>query len=79
MNACRFFLGRGANSLWFGDSLTFVATANTHELGFQLSNDVDSYLSIDGIALTAVPEPSTGLLTLAGLIAAGLLAQRSRS
>jgi hypothetical protein len=46
---------------WISQSLTFVATAASHEISFGPLNMVDSYLQIDGISLTlsSAPPPPT--------------------
>lgn len=42
---------------WVSQSLTFVATAVSHEIAFQPSTLVKSYLQIDGIALSLSSAP----------------------
>ena len=43
---------------WFSESLTFTATANTHAIEFGSAGGLQAYNGIDGIKITAVPEPS---------------------
>jgi len=68
-------VGTGATlalgSSWFFESATFVAGSSGASLSFQLATDARSYMSIDGISVTAVPEPETYALMLAGLAAVG--------
>jgi hypothetical protein len=60
---------------WTSESVQFTATAVSHELSFRPGGDVDgSYLSADGISISAVPEPNTALLLSLGLV--GLSARR---
>ncbi len=63
------------SSNWMAQSVSFVASATTHQLAFQLATDAKSYMSIDGINVSAVPEPSTIALMLAGV---GLVALRTQ-
>jgi hypothetical protein len=44
-------------SNWVSESVSFTATATSHDLSFGLTNEVNSYLSIDGISLMAASEP----------------------
>ena len=58
---------------WFSQSVTFTATDTFHDLRIGLLGTGPSYLSIDGIAVTAVPIPAaiwlfgSGLVGLVGL------------
>lgn len=63
---------------WYAQSLSFTATANSQLLAFQLETSERSYLSIDGIAVGAVPEPGTYALMLAGIAAMGFVVRRRR-
>jgi hypothetical protein len=65
-------LNLGSN--WFSQSVSFTATSSSQNLSFQLANSNSSYLSIDGISIstTAVPEPETWALVLAGLACVGV-------
>lgn len=78
-------------SNWVTESLTFSATATSHELSFGLLNVDASYLSIDGISLTtagppvppvaAVPVPALSqwaLIMLSMLLGLMVLANRKR-
>lgn len=55
---------------WVSQSIVFTATATSHDVSFGLTNDVSSYLSIDGISLTAsqpLPTPQDQAIpTLSG-------------
>jgi hypothetical protein len=45
---------------WVSQSIVFTATASSHQIRFGIADVVvNSYLSIDGIVLNAVPEPAT--------------------
>jgi hypothetical protein len=67
---------------WVPELLTFSASAASLTLGFRLADTTQSYLSIDGIALSdaqqvdVVPEPASLLLFATGT--AGLLAKARR-
>ena len=53
---------------WSTDSIVFTATSVSHQIDFTLLNPDPAYISIDGIALSVVPEPATlSLLALGGL------------
>ncbi|WP_425038272.1 VPLPA-CTERM sorting domain-containing protein [Primorskyibacter sp. S187A] len=58
---------------WYAQSITFMATSTSHVLSFGLTDAANSYLSIDGIALTPkdvtapVPLPAGGMLLLTAL------------
>lgn len=62
-------------SAWETRSFTFQALQNSYDVSFGLINPARSYLSIDGVSITAVaavPEPSTYAMLLAGgLLIAG--------
>jgi hypothetical protein len=69
-------LALGSN--WYNESLTFVATAAQQQISFKLAGAEKAYVSIDGVAVQAIPEPGT--MGLLGLGLAGLaLAVRRRS
>lgn len=66
-------------SAWYAESVTFVATGSSETLTFELATDARSYMSVDGIQVSsAVPEPATTALLLAGLGVVGLAARRRR-
>lgn len=54
---------------WHAQSLQFTALASDIVLRFQLDRPERAYLSIDGIAVTAVPEPAVWLMMAVGLVA----------
>lgn len=54
---------------WVHEQRLFTATATQHVLMFGTRDAVRSYLSIDGISVTAVPEPAPAVLLLSGLVA----------
>ena len=62
---------------WTSESVEFTATAVSHELSFGGSTGDNSYISIDGISVSVVPEPSAAVLIGLGL--AGLSAARKRT
>jgi hypothetical protein len=68
---------------WALQTFSFTPTATTHTLKFQLASTAKSYLSIDGISLTppvtAVPEPQTWALMIAGLFLIGFQTRRRAS
>ena len=70
-------LALGSN--WYQESVSFMATATTQALSFQLATEARSYMSIDGIAVTAVPEPQTYGLLLGGLLFVGVALRRRRA
>lgn len=61
---------------WSSDSVVFTATSNSHQISFRLLNTTASYLSIDGISLQAVPEPTTALLLTSVLAGLGWVGRR---
>ena len=71
---------------WHLETLTFVATATSEALAFDLTGTQQSYVSIDGINLyagstAAVPEPEAAQmfsLGLVGLVSLGGLARKRR-
>lgn len=75
----------GLSPNWSSDSLTFVAAASSLQINFGLTNDVSSYLSIDGIKLqqasSGVPDgaSTTLLLGFAGLAFVGLRRKLTRA
>lgn len=63
------------DSDWVTRSFNFQATQNSYELSFGLINPARSYLSLEGVSVTAVaaiPEPATyAMLLSGGLLIAG--------
>jgi PEP-CTERM motif len=76
------FAGSGAliapSSAWTSDGISFTAMSTTIQINFGLTESGPSYLSIDGISLTQVPEPSSLALLGMGSFAA-FCALRRRS
>lgn len=48
----------GLSSQWYAESLSFVAASTSLQINFGLTDDVNAYLSIDGISLS---QPSVGV------------------
>ena len=75
-------IGTGATlsvgSNWYTQTLSFVATGATQELSFKLASTNKAYLSIDGIAVSAVPEPATWMLMGVSLVSMSLVMRRRR-
>lgn len=71
-----------SDSEWIKQSITFTATDSAHMLAFGQTKDGPSYLSIDGISLTAVspvPVPAGLALVLSGVGAFGIMRRRRKS
>lgn len=68
----------GGNDDWDAKTFVFVATGATTTLSFVGASGVD-YIGLDNVdvAVSAVPEPASALLTLAGLAALGLYRRRN--
>jgi hypothetical protein len=56
---------------YFHEQYSFVASSNTTSLSFSAYNDA-SYLELDNVVVSAVPEPATSALLLAGALAAAV-------
>lgn len=74
---------RAVSTGWVLESVTFTALASSQAIAFQLGSNNKSYMSIDGISLSAVtsgvvPEPSTYVLMVTGLTLLGGLSRRKR-
>lgn len=73
-----------ANPTWVQDTLNFVATSTSQVLTFKgvwvgaTPGATPEILNLDGISITAVPEPSSGQLALAGLTLGGFVFARRR-
>ncbi len=75
------FTGNGAASgnVWGLQNLTVTGAAASTLLMFKAVGTSDSYGgSLDAVSVTAVPEPETYALLLAGLGAIGFVARRRR-
>ena len=70
---------------WSQDKLNFVATSSSQTLTFSsvflnaMPGATPEILNLDGISISAVPEPSTWGLMLAGFTALGLCLRRRRA
>ena len=72
--------GAGSGNVWGLQSLTVTGAAASSLLSFRAVGISDSYGgSRDAVSVTAVPEPETYALMLAGLGAVGFIARRRRS
>ena len=69
---------RAAGPSWIQESAFFVATAPTMGLFFFPNRTTRSFISIDGIQVTAVPEPASPLLWAAGAAVVLTIARRRR-
>jgi MYXO-CTERM domain-containing protein len=64
---------------WNAHNLSFVTTAGLHTLRWQgVAVATDATAFIDNLSVTAVPEPSTALMGLAGLGLLGGISRRRR-
>lgn len=68
----------GTNNDWDRYSLSFIATGASSTISF-VGNAGVNYIGLDDVSITAVPEPSSAALLLAGLAAALALGRRGTS
>lgn len=65
---------------WFAQNLTLTASSSSEALTFiATGTGFPPFAAITDISLTAVPEPSTWLMMLAGIFGLGFMARRRRS
>ena len=72
---------RPAAEGWTLQSLSFVATAPSQAIAFQLGSATFSYMGIDGVSISSasvVPEPGTYALMMTGLVGLGIAVRRRR-
>lgn len=66
---------------WFNEAFTFTATSSSQVLSFLsigTPNGLPPIAALDGVSLTAVPEPATWGLMLAGFAMVGVAARRGK-
>ncbi|HMW23123.1 MAG TPA: FxDxF family PEP-CTERM protein [Burkholderiaceae bacterium] len=63
---------------WATRGFTFTANSTSTTLSFKTSNLESEYVGLDNVSVTAVPEPETYAMMLAGLGALGFVARRRR-
>lgn len=67
---------------WFSEAFDFTATSATETLSFLARGGpagLPPYALLDGVSLTAVPEPATWGLMIAGFAMVGAAARRRRT
>ena len=64
---------------WAQATFSFVATEATSSLFFAGGYDSNHYIGLDNVSVTAVPEPETYAMMLAGLAAIGSIARRRKA
>jgi hypothetical protein len=67
------------NQGWASNSFTFVAAETSTSLFFAGGYNAGHYIGLDNVSVTAVPEPETYAMMLAGLGALGFMGRRRKA